>query len=139
MPTLALAGASGVQLVYMAAALLFILGIKRLAGVRTARSGNALAAAAMLLAVGATLVLLFGDVALWILGAGVGVGLAVLGSSPVLAGVAVACGVASLGILAWRWATWISVRTDRNGLWVRLSGVDGAFADAVAEGGYGVT
>ena len=78
MPTLALAGASGVQLVYMAAALLFILGIKRLAGVRTARSGNALAAAAMLLAVGATLVLLFGDVALWILGAGVGVG-AVIG------------------------------------------------------------
>ena len=76
---------------------------------------------------------------LWLgIAAVVGVGLAVLGSSPWVAGLAVACGLTSLGILAWRWATWITVKTDRNGLWVRLSGVDGAFAQAVADGGYGV-
>lgn len=67
----------------------------------------------------------------------VGVGLAVLGSSPVLAGLAVACGLTSLGILAWRWATWITVKTDRNGIWVRISGVHDDFAEAVASGGYG--
>ncbi len=44
-----------IQLVYLAAALLFILGIKRLSSPATARSGNQLAASAMLLAIIVTL------------------------------------------------------------------------------------
>ena len=56
------AGAPGwIEFVYMLSALLFILGMKRLSGVRTARSGNALASLGMLLAIVATL-LVVGDV-----------------------------------------------------------------------------
>ncbi len=71
---LEVAGGSGVELVYMLAALLFILGLKRLSGVKTARSGNALASLGMLLAIAATMVLLWGSVALWIVVLGVLVG-----------------------------------------------------------------
>ena len=79
-PTVALLAEGGpswaIQLVYMASALLFILGLKRLSGVRTARGGNRLASFAMLLAVGATLFLVWGDAALPILLGGVVVGTA---------------------------------------------------------------
>lgn len=71
---LALAGGTWVEVAYMASALLFIFGIKRLAGVKTAQSGNRIASAGMGLAVAATMFLLFGDVALWIILAGVVVG-----------------------------------------------------------------
>ena len=63
-----------VEVAYMAAALLFILGIKRLAGVKTARGGNQLAALGMALAVGATLYLLWGSLALWVILGGLAVG-----------------------------------------------------------------
>ncbi len=53
--TLALLSGSFVQIAYMVSALLFILGIKRLSGVKTARSGNTLAAIGMALAFGATM------------------------------------------------------------------------------------
>jgi NAD(P) transhydrogenase subunit beta len=77
MATLAvLLSPDGVQVAYMAAALLFILGIKRLSGVKTARSGNVLASAGMLLAVVATLVQL-GDVSWPVLLGGLVVGTAV--------------------------------------------------------------
>jgi NAD(P) transhydrogenase subunit beta len=62
--------ASVVELAYMAAALLFILGIKRLSRVRTAAGGNRLAALGMALAIATTLVLLFGELGLWIVLAG---------------------------------------------------------------------
>jgi NAD(P) transhydrogenase subunit beta len=65
---------AGVELAYMASALLFIFGIKRLAGVKTSRNGNRIAMAGMGLAVAATMYLLFGNVALWIILAGVLVG-----------------------------------------------------------------
>ncbi len=61
MASLALVSAGGVELVYMTAALLFILGLKRLSGVKTARSGNALSSIGMALAIGATM-FLFGEV-----------------------------------------------------------------------------
>jgi NAD(P) transhydrogenase subunit beta len=67
----------GEQLLYMGAAVLFILGIKRLSGVKTARSGNALAALGMLLAVAVTMVTLWGQVGLLVLGGGVAVGVIV--------------------------------------------------------------
>ena len=51
-----------VQASYMLAALLFILGIKRLARVRTAQSGNQIAAVAMLLAICVTVWHLWGEV-----------------------------------------------------------------------------
>ena len=63
-----------VQLSYMVAALLFVFGIKQLSRVKTARKGNQMAASAMLLATVATMVLLWGQVALWIIVAGVLVG-----------------------------------------------------------------
>ena len=50
-----------VQASYMLAALLFILGIKRLARVRTAQSGNQIAAVAMLLAICVTVWHLWGE------------------------------------------------------------------------------
>ena len=62
-----------VELVYMAAALCFIFGLKRLSGVRTARSGNLFASLGMFLAVGATLFLL-GDVNPLVLGGGLVLG-----------------------------------------------------------------
>lgn len=74
MPYLAITSAQGVQWVYITAALLFILGLKRLSGVKTARRGNQLAALGMALAIAATMWLLFGTVALWVLIAGVVVG-----------------------------------------------------------------
>jgi H+-translocating NAD(P) transhydrogenase subunit beta len=46
----------GVQLAYLFSAILFIFGLKRLGKVRTARSGNTMAALAMLIAVVATLI-----------------------------------------------------------------------------------
>jgi H+-translocating NAD(P) transhydrogenase subunit beta len=49
-----------VQASYMLATLLFIFGLKRLSRVKTARSGNALAAAAMFLAIAATLYNIWG-------------------------------------------------------------------------------
>ena len=72
--SLALLSPSVIQLAYMAAALCFILGIKRLSGVRTARSGNRIASIGMLIAVAATMLLLWGDVGLAMILVGVAVG-----------------------------------------------------------------
>ena len=64
-----------VQASYMLAALLFILGIKRLARVRTAQSGNQVAAVAMLLAICVTVWHLWGDeFDLRVLGGGLALG-----------------------------------------------------------------
>ncbi|MEM7516563.1 MAG: NAD(P)(+) transhydrogenase (Re/Si-specific) subunit beta, partial [Planctomycetota bacterium] len=63
-----------VEVAYMVAGLFFILGLKRLSGVRTSRTGNQLAAAAMLLAVVATLAVLWGGISIWLLILGIGVG-----------------------------------------------------------------
>jgi NAD(P) transhydrogenase subunit beta len=63
---LALQGATGVELLYMGAALLFVLGLKLLARVRTAQSANTWAALGMALAIGATLFLV-GRVEWWVL------------------------------------------------------------------------
>ncbi len=67
-----------IQGAYMASALLFILGIERLARVRSARSGNRIAALAMFVAVVATTFALWGDAereTLWaILAGGVALG-----------------------------------------------------------------
>ena len=63
-----------IELCYIASALLFILGLKRLSKVKTARSGNQLSSLAMGLAVAATLYLLWGQVALWIVLGGIAVG-----------------------------------------------------------------
>ncbi|HEX6589925.1 MAG TPA: NAD(P)(+) transhydrogenase (Re/Si-specific) subunit beta [Longimicrobiales bacterium] len=62
-----------VEIIYMAASVLFILGIKRLSSPKTARSGNMLGAVGMLLAIVATL--LVTDVVSWwgiLLGAAIG-------------------------------------------------------------------
>ena len=60
-----------VQASYMLAALLFILGIKRLARVRTAQSGNQVAGVAMLIAVCVTVWHLSGKgFEPWVLGGG---------------------------------------------------------------------
>ena len=64
---------AGEQFLYMAAALCFIFGIKRLSGVKTARSGNALASLGMLIAVALTL-LLVTDVSWMVLLGGVALG-----------------------------------------------------------------
>jgi NAD(P) transhydrogenase subunit beta len=74
--TLALLGAGGVELLYMAAALLFILGLKQLARVKTARQANALSFAGMAIAIGATLFLV-GRVEWWVLLGGAALGSAV--------------------------------------------------------------
>jgi NAD(P) transhydrogenase subunit beta len=70
-----MASPSVLQLAYMAAAMMFILGIKRLSRVKTAAAGNRLAAMGMLLAIATTLVLLYGTI-----GIGVVLGGMVLGS-----------------------------------------------------------
>ncbi len=59
---------------YMAATLLFIFGLKRQARVRTARQGNLLASLGMLLAIAATLVLLWGEVGVAMLIGGIAIG-----------------------------------------------------------------
>jgi len=66
---------------YLVAAILFILGIKKLASPRTARAGNALAALGMLVAVVATMIHLEAISYVWIvialvIGSGIGVALA---------------------------------------------------------------
>lgn len=63
-----------VQSSYMLATLMFIFGLKRLSRVKTARSGNTLAAGAMFLAIAATLYHVWGDLGLWIVFAGVVIG-----------------------------------------------------------------
>ncbi len=65
-----------VEIAYMAAALCFIYGLKRLSGVRTARSGNLYAALGMLLAVAATYYLLEGF-SPWVLWGGLATGAAI--------------------------------------------------------------
>jgi H+-translocating NAD(P) transhydrogenase subunit beta len=62
-----------VPLIYLVSAVLFILGLKRLSKVKTARSGNAIAALAMLLAIVGTLLELGWIDYRWILG-GIAVG-----------------------------------------------------------------
>jgi len=74
MGVLAILPTWGVEAAYMVAALFFILGIKRLSGVKTAQSGNALAALGMAVAVGATLVAPGTEAHWWVLGGGVLVG-----------------------------------------------------------------
>jgi NAD(P) transhydrogenase subunit beta len=87
MPTLAILtlpeeGASSgglIQVVYMAAALLFIFGLKRLGRVKTARGGNGLASLGMLLAIVATAILVWGEMGLVLTIAGVAIGSAIGG------------------------------------------------------------
>jgi NAD(P) transhydrogenase subunit beta len=68
------------QVAYMAAALLFILGIKRLSKVKTARSGNQVASLAMAIAVAVTLaIVLPAGVKWWVIGGGIAAG-AILGT-----------------------------------------------------------
>ena len=74
MPILAVFSASVVEILYMVSALIFILGIKRLSGVKTARSGNALASLGMALAVVATLLVVGVDVNWTVLVGGIVVG-----------------------------------------------------------------
>ena len=74
-PVLA-AAETRVEFAYMAAALLFILGLKRLSGVRTARGGNRLASLGMAIAVIATVGLIVG-IEWWLLALGVGLGAAI--------------------------------------------------------------
>jgi NAD(P) transhydrogenase subunit beta len=67
-----------ISLAYIAAALLFVFGLRRLSSPRTARSGNRLAAAGMLIALVATLldrsILSFWEIAIGtVIGAGVGI------------------------------------------------------------------
>jgi NAD(P) transhydrogenase subunit beta len=67
-----------ISLAYIAAALLFVFGLRRLSSPRTARSGNRLAAAGMLIALAATLldrsILSFWEIAIGtVIGAGVGI------------------------------------------------------------------
>jgi NAD(P) transhydrogenase subunit beta len=69
---------SGIAIAYIVAAVLFILGLKRLSSPATARSGNRLAAIGMALALGATLldrqIVSFGIIAAGtIVGAGIGI------------------------------------------------------------------
>jgi len=71
--SLALLGASSVEVLYMAAALLFILGLKQLGKVKTARGANRLSMIGMALAIGATLFLV-GKVEWWVLLGGAAVG-----------------------------------------------------------------
>ncbi len=63
-----------IEVAYMLSALLFIFGIKRLAGVRTARVGNLYASLGMLVATVATLYLLWGGLSMWVLVGGAAVG-----------------------------------------------------------------
>ena len=67
----------GAQFFYMAAALLFIFGLKRLSGVKTARSGNAYSSLGMAMAIGIALYVLADKpdgIEWWVLGAGLGLG-----------------------------------------------------------------
>ena len=65
---------------YLLAACLFIFGIKRLGGVRTARSGNQLAAVGMLIGIVTVILEAIerGDLQWWVLGVGLAAG-AVIG------------------------------------------------------------
>lgn len=65
-----------VDVLYLASAIIFIVGLKRLSNVRKSRSGNAMAAFAMLLAVVGTLLSLDTFSPIWIL-AGLGIGSAI--------------------------------------------------------------
>lgn len=76
MMPLGLLGSTGVELVYMGSALLFILGLKLLARVKTARTANRWSALGMALAIGATLFLV-GKVEAWVLLGGAALGSAV--------------------------------------------------------------
>ena len=70
------ARASGIAIAYIVAAVLFILGLKRLSSPATARSGNRLAAIGMAVALGATLL----DrqiVSFWIIAGGMIMGAAI--------------------------------------------------------------
>jgi NAD(P) transhydrogenase subunit beta len=78
-PFLASLSVTTIELVFMAAALLFVVGIKRLSGVKTAKSGARLAAVGMFVAVAATLVFLWGEGGLLLIALGVGIG-AVVGA-----------------------------------------------------------
>jgi NAD(P) transhydrogenase subunit beta len=73
MSALAFLGANGVEVLYMASALLFILGLKMLGRVKTARSANAWAFLGMAIAIAATLFLV-GEVKWWVLLGGAAVG-----------------------------------------------------------------
>jgi H+-translocating NAD(P) transhydrogenase subunit beta len=64
-------------LLYLVAAAAFVVGLKRLGSPHTARGGNAVAAAGMLVAVAVTLIA--NEVSWWVIGGGVALG-AVLGA-----------------------------------------------------------
>ena len=76
MSPLAMLGATSVELAYMVAALLFIVGLKQLGRVKTARQANRLSFLGMAVAVGATLFLI-GAVEWWVLLGGALVGSAI--------------------------------------------------------------
>jgi len=67
MNTLALSSGFGVEAVYMVAAILLILGLKRLSGVKTAAQGNKMAALGVALAVAATAFQLRSELDMWVL------------------------------------------------------------------------
>jgi NAD(P) transhydrogenase subunit beta len=69
-----------IQLVYMLSAFMFILGIKRMSGVKTAMNGARLAALAMFLSVAATLIFVWGHGGLVLILIGVLIGAAVGGT-----------------------------------------------------------
>jgi NAD(P) transhydrogenase subunit beta len=130
-----------IQGAYMAAALLFILGISRLARVRSARQGNRIAALAMFVAVVATTIALWGDAereTLWatlaggvVLGALIGIVLAkrvAMTAMPELVALFNGLGGAASMLVAWAElerarAEWASAPRGADGLVVS----EGAF------------
>ena len=74
MPFLAFLDLTTIELVFMAAAVLFVLGIKRMSAVKSAMGGARLAALGMFVSVAATLVYLWGEGGLALIALGVGLG-----------------------------------------------------------------
>ena len=72
--SLALLDLRAVEVAYMAAALLFILGIKKMSGVKTAMLGARTASVAMFLAIAATLLFLLGHGGLPLIALGIAIG-----------------------------------------------------------------
>jgi NAD(P) transhydrogenase subunit beta len=73
-PFLASLSVTAIELVFMGAALLFVVGIKRMSAVKTAKDGARLAALGMFLSVAAMLTFLWGEGGLWLIALGVAIG-----------------------------------------------------------------